>query len=265
MTPFLVWITGLGAAALAAAVPLSPPKLENLPPGPEGEMVRRGLKLVSSTPQELADHVGASLSCTNCHLNGGRTAHAIPWAGIYGQFPQYRDREGRVIRLEDRINECFARSLNGKPLDERDPRMVAIVSYIAWLSRGVAVGARVDGQGVTKLKLARAPDKKRGKKLFGERCAACHGPDGQGKNGPNRVTLYPPLWGEHSFNIGAGMARLETAAGFVLANMPPGLVGSLTPDDAYDIAAFVTQQPRPDYAAKAGDWPLGGKPPDARY
>jgi hypothetical protein len=34
--------------------------------------------------------------------------------------------------------------------------------------------------------------------------------------------IYPPLWGEQSFIIGAGMGRLYTAAAFVENNMPIG-------------------------------------------
>ena len=74
----------------------------------------------------------------------------------------------------------------------------------------------------------------------------------------------PPLWGKDSFNVGAGMARMYTAAAFVKHNMPLGQGGTLTAQEAVDVAAFFTQQPRPDYAARANDWPKGDKPKDAR-
>jgi thiosulfate dehydrogenase len=60
------------------------------------------------------------------------------------------------------------------------------------------------------------------------------------------------------------MARLVTAASFVQSKMPLGAGGSLSAHDAFDIAAYFTREPRPDFPNKAGDWSKGGKPADAR-
>ncbi|WP_316683759.1 c-type cytochrome [Ralstonia holmesii] len=48
------------------------------------------------------------------------------------------------------------------------------------------------------------------------------------------------------------MARIYTAAAFVKHNMPLCKGGTLTAQEAVDVAAFFTQQPRPDYAARQG-------------
>ena len=77
--------------------------------------------------------------------------------------------------------------------------------------------------------------------------------------------MFPALWGPKSFNIGAGMARLKTAAAFIKINMPLGQDNTLTSQQAFDIAAYVLRQPRPDFIGKARDWPKGGKPEDAPY
>jgi len=61
------------------------------------------------------------------------------------------------------------------------------------------------------------------------------------------------------------MARLHTAAAFIKWNMPLGQGGSLSDQDAYDIAVYFTLQPHPDFPGKEQDWPQGGKPDDARY
>ena len=61
------------------------------------------------------------------------------------------------------------------------------------------------------------------------------------------------------------MARLNTAAAFVKSSMPLGQGGSLSDQEAFDVAAFFTRQPRPDFAGKLEDWPKGGKPDDVRY
>ena len=78
-------------------------------------------------------------------------------------------------------------------------------------------------------------------------------------------TSSRPCGGPESFNIGAGMARLSNAAGFVKTNMPLGKGEMLTDADAIDVAAYFMRQPRPDFPAKLRDWPKGGKPDDAPY
>jgi thiosulfate dehydrogenase len=165
------------------------------------------------------------------------------------------------------VNDCFERSMNGKHLPEDDPRMADILAYMA--SLGGALPAmpeargRVEGQGIRRLKLERAPDEAAGAKVYDARCVQCHGAEGQGVVAGG-VVAFPPLWGDRSVNIAAGMARLHTAAGFIHDHMPLGQGGTLSADEAWDVAAFVTRKPRPDFPAKVKDWPKGGKPEDAR-
>jgi len=102
-------------------------------------------------------------------------------------------------------------------------------------------------------------------RIYAEKCALCHGKDGEGTYNEKGETVFPPLWGPRSFNIGAGMARVNTAAAFVKANMPLGQDNTLTDQEAFDVAEFFTHQPRPDFAGKENDWPHGDKPKDARY
>ncbi len=223
-------------AAAPGVVPLRPPPLSAIPGGPLGASIRRGRAILLATRDSLPGHVGNGLRCVSCHLDEGRRAWSSPWAGVYGQFPQYRSRGARVITLEERINGCFQRSMSGKALAVDDPAMRDIVSYIAWLSTGVPVGARVEGQGLRKLPALEA-DTAAGARTFATVCARCHGPEGQG------TELAPPLWGPRSFNIGAGMARPRTAAGFIRANMPFDHPGTLSDQQAVDVAAFVRLAP----------------------
>ena len=92
-----------------------------------------------------------------------------------------------------------------------------------------------------------------------------------GKNAAGKW-VYPPLWGDESFNIGAGMARTYTAAAFVKRNMPIGMhnkfplgQGGLSDQEALDVAEYFSHQPRPDFPDKVKDWPKDKKPDDARY
>ncbi|MCB9689447.1 MAG: c-type cytochrome [Alphaproteobacteria bacterium] len=251
--------------ALPSTWPLTVPDASTIPDGELGDAIRRGQVLVTHTREELPDYVGDGLHCTSCHLQGGTVAKAGPWVGITGMFPMYRSRSASVITLEERINGCMTRSMNGKPLPVDGDDMTAIVAYMTWLSQGVPVGVPIEGRGFAKLKDAPTPDPAHGQELFAQKCAACHGAEGQGMDTPDGGYVYPALWGDRSFNIGAGMARLDTAAAFVRWNMPLGQGGTLTDQEAYDLAAFFTTQPRPDLPGKEHDWPKGGKPRDARY
>ncbi len=243
----------------------TPPDEGTIPDGPLGDSIRRGKELLTDTRARLPDNVGNGMNCTSCHLDAGRTPGAAPWVGVTAVFPQYRSRGARVITLQERVNACFQRSMNGKPLDPTGDDMNAIMSYMTWLSTGVPIGTSVEGRGFVRFEPPAEPDADRGEAVYAAQCASCHGADGQGMKGPDDRYMFPPLWGPDSFNIAAGMARLKTAAAFVRGNMPLGQGGTLSEQEAYDVSLYFTQKPRPDFAAKDKDWPKGGKPSDARY
>jgi thiosulfate dehydrogenase len=182
----------------------------------------------------------------------------MPWVGSYARFPQYRARSGKVDLIEDRINDCLKRSMNGKALSTGGADMRDIVTYLAFLSTGIPVGAEMEGQGFPRLPPLKG-DVSRGIAVFNSTCVRCHGPSGQG------TALAPPLWGPHSYNVGAGMARIHTAASFIHALMPIDRAQRLTAQQAFDVATYINTRPRPDFPAKVRDWPRGGKPVDADY
>ena len=268
---FLLLAAAISAAHAAdGAMPkktaaFNPPPESEIPSGPMGDAIRYGQQVLTQTQVVAKQYVGNGLNCTSCHLDGGRTPYAAPWVGIWGAFPEYRTRNAVVNSLQDRVNDCFQRSMNGKPLPYDSREMRGILAYMQWLSKGVPTGMDVEGRGFKRIKAERAADPIVGKSVYAAKCAACHGAEGQGINGPQGEYLFPPLWGERSFNIGAGMARLNTAAAFVKVNMPRGQGNTLTDQEAYDVAAYFTHQPRPDFKDKDKDWPTGGKPADARY
>jgi thiosulfate dehydrogenase len=233
------------------------PNDSSIPSGMLGASVRRGRALLDATRDSLREHVGNDLRCTSCHLDGGRRPDAIPFVGVYARFPQYRARNDAVNVLADRVNDCFERSMNGTPIAAEGRDMKDIVAYMAFLSQGYAVGGGVEGQGLRSMPPL-APDMARGARVFASTCVACHGADGQG------TATAPALWGERSYNIGAGMARLRTAASFIRYNMPYGNP-TLTDQQAFDVAAYVNSHPRPDFPGKEHDWPRGGAPPDVPY
>jgi thiosulfate dehydrogenase len=218
--------------------------------------IRRGRALLIATHDSLPGHVGNNLRCTSCHLDEGRRPEAFPWLGVTARYPQYRSRNAAVSTIEDRINDCFERSMNGAPIQADSRDMRDMVAYMASLSTPASVGA-MHGEAPPAMKPL-APDTARGARLFAATCALCHGDRGQG------TLVAPALWGDASFNIGAGMARLRTMAAFVRHNMPYGNA-TLTDQQAFDVAAYVTSMPRPDFPGKEKDWPRGDAPPDVPY
>jgi thiosulfate dehydrogenase len=247
-----------GAAIDTAGGLLPVPPDSEIPRGEMGRAIRRGKALMASTGDSLPGSVGSGLRCFSCHLRDGTQMRAFPLVGVYARFPQYRSRNDLVNLLEDRINDCFERSVNGRaiPRDGRDMR--DLVAWMAWISRGVPPPGEVPGAGLGRI-APFAGDTARGRAVFGQICIRCHGPDGHG------TSLAPPLWGPRSFNIGAGMARLQTAAAFIRHNMPFDRAVTLTDQQAFDVAAYLVSRPRPDFARKALDWPNGDPPPDAAY
>jgi thiosulfate dehydrogenase len=141
--------------------------------------------------------------------------------------------------------------MNGKALPEDGRETQALIAYIKYLGTGTPEGVRIAGMGFLRLPpAAETPDPARGKTVFVSVCTKCHGAGGQGeaKAPPGVGYAIPPLWGDDSFNAAAGMANIETAAAFVRANMPRGIdyrSPVLTVQQAWDVAAFVTTQPRP--------------------
>lgn len=256
-------LAACGPKTPAAPPPFKPGEVRapdgSLPPDDAlGRSIRRGHALLVATRDSLPDHVGNKLRCTSCHLDEGHRPGAIPFTGVYVRFPQYRSRVAAIQSIEDRVNDCLERSMNGKALALDDPAMRDIVAYFAFVSKGIAVGDTVPGQGVA-LGKALTGDTTAGGAYFARTCVRCHGANGEG------TTIAPPLWGPMSFNIGAGMTRLRTLTGFIRHNMPFDLPGSTSEADAVNVAAYIASRPRPDFAGKERDWPKGDAPKDVPY
>lgn len=248
------------------------PRLADMLKEAHAEQLVRGMRLNLETKELLPGHVGDQLNCSSCHLNAGTVADGSPYVGVSAFFPSYGARAGKVITLEDRINGCFRRSMNGKPLPKDSPDMQAMVAYFDWMKRETKPEDKVAGRGIGKIDRSIKPDPENGKRIYAEQCAVCHGENGEGLRNAAGKMVYPPLWGDESFNIGAGMARTYTAAAFVKRNMPIGFhgkfplgQGGLSDQEAVDVAEYFSHQPRPDFPDKVKDWPKDPKPADARY
>lgn len=241
----------------------------------EDKMASYGEKLIKETYnyfyEKDGSKIGNHLACTNCHLNGGTKSFAAPYVGLTGVFPIYIGREDKVESLEERINGCFERSMNGKAIAVNSTEMRAIITYIKHISKDTPIGKRITGQGFVKVTVPeRAADQKNGATVFQQQCQNCHGANGEGqKLAGSKGYQYPPLWGNDSYNDGAGMARMLTAMKFIKANMPLGATHDnpiLTDEEAFDVAAYINSFSRPIKANKENDYPnLAKKPKDSPY
>lgn len=291
----LLGITGGSALAqnpATPAAPASPPKaslvdrtapsVEALPDDEYGKLARYGYELSTRTFAYIGPEVknkklryaGNNLACTSCHQENATKPFAMPWIGVSANFPQYRGRENVVSTVEERVNGCMERSMNGKPLPLNSQEMKAFVTYIHFLSRGIPVGSQVEGSGI---KIIPAPNRRAdpvaGAVVYKNQCVACHGENGAGQRngvkGDAQGYTFPPVWGPDSFNNGAGMNRLLTAMRFISSNMPLGAnhkATVLSEDEAFDVAAYVISKPRPLKANLEADFPARwNKPIDAAF
>lgn len=204
-----------------------------------------GHDIVMETERYASRYVGNQLRCTNCHLNGGTQPDALP-LNIVGMYPQWRAKNGVRNGIVLRIRECFLYSHNGLMPPDYAPEVLAVAAYINYLSEGQVIGARPGGAGTPSIpETGFDPNPARGEVVYRRACTVCHGSDGSGVPDGKGGLLAPPLWGPGSYNAGAGMNRIDKAAGFIWANMPLGQGRSLTHQEALDVAAFLKLQLRP--------------------
>ncbi len=254
-------LSGGGSAApnSASGDGFTPPVLADVPAGPEGEAILRGVAIFDDPRSNAGEFVGNSMACKNCHLDSGRKAGSSPMWAAWVSYPQYRKKNNSINTMEDRISGCFVYSMNASNSPSGGPPPAGsdvyrdLQAYFHWLATGAPTGGRLEGAGYPTPPVSKAGyDPSRGAAIFEQKCAACHASDGQGAAQPDGKIVYPPLWGPKSYNWGAGMARVDLAAGFIKANMPFDQPGSLSDQDAWDVAAFVDSHERPKDPRQTG-------------
>lgn len=247
--------------------------LDHEPTGAAREQLIYGHQLISHTalyfgPSGTISPTSNGMNCQNCHLDAGTKPWGNNYGAVFSTYPKFRDRSGTVETVFKRVNDCFERSLNGKALDTNSKEMLAIAAYIKWLGQNVKKGEKPVGSGITELPyMNRAADPQKGQIVYTTKCQSCHGENGEGVLSENKTEYtYPPLWGDHSYNNGAGLYRLSRFAGYVKDNMPFNQAAhaspALTNEEAWDVAAFVNSRPRPVKDLR-NDWPdISKKPVD---
>lgn len=243
--------------------------LKKMPPE-----VQYGRDLIAHTarylgPRGTVHQATNGMNCQNCHLEAGMRPFANPLTLVASTYPRYRSRSGRIETIEFRINECLRRSLNGEAIDSNGREMKAMKAYLLWIGEEKQKKPANDSAHKTASTiplLDRPADTTAGRQIYVKYCTSCHGQYGGGQLfSDSSEYQFPPLWGEHSFNISAGMYRIEKLAVFIYSNMPLGASYDkplLSAEQAWDVAAYVASTRRPVKWFKY-DWPkVGTKPYD---
>ena len=234
------------AARTGARIAFQPPLDSEMPVGEFGDVIRRGREIFINTPRAAPAYVGNSLRCVSCHLDAGRLADSSPLWGAFVSYPAYRRKTKSVSTFQQRLQGCFEYSMNGRAPPSNAPELVALESYAYWLASGAPLDPKIVGRGYPAVAApAEKPDFARGEKVYAENCILCHGADGAGQRTGSGYAVFPALWGNDSFNWGAGMGRISTVATFIKANMPLGLPGTLTEQQAWDVALYMNSHERP--------------------
>jgi thiosulfate dehydrogenase len=275
----LAWMNSESPQAITAVKPETAksdiwhaPNASQLPQDETGKLIAYGRELIVHTSQYLGPNgsvqpISNGMNCQNCHLDAGTKPFGNNYSAVASTYPKFRARSGTEETIEKRVNDCFERSLNGKALENSSHEMKAIVAYIQWLGKDVEKGKSPKGAGLVELTyLDRPASTENGKIIYDEKCIVCHGKNGEGiALADGTGYQFPPLWGPHSYNIGAGLFRLSRFAGYVKANMPLGATydsPQLTDEEAWDVAAYVNSLPRPKKDLSK-DWPdISKKPVD---
>ncbi|HTI12666.1 MAG TPA: c-type cytochrome [Puia sp.] len=221
-----------------------------IPSGKFGEAVRYGQALMYNTAYYIGPegvngkYLGNKMNCTNCHQNGGTKLYSFNLIASHANYPQYRAREGKVLTLAERVNNCVMRPHNGKPLPLDSKEMIAFLSYLKWINHFAGEGSFKGEKNLEVSFPAVAANPDHGRQIYADNCARCHGVNGEGQLRYDKVTYtYPPLWGPNAYQPGSSMHRIIKAAQWIKANMPYDKATHdkpfLSDEEALDVAAFV--------------------------
>lgn len=88
------------------------------------DVVKEGRRLWTSA--EIGKN---GVVCAQCHPNAANTHPET--------YPKFQKQLGKVANLWEMVNWCLRNPLEGDPMAADDPRMTAMLAYVAWERRGV--------------------------------------------------------------------------------------------------------------------------------
>ncbi len=110
----------------------------------------------------------AGKSCKDCHGDASESMK-----GVGARYPVYAPETGKMMNLEQRINQCRTERMGAKALPWEKDALLSITTFVRHQSRGMPVTPVVDGPA--------KPFFEKGKALYEQRrgqldlaCANCH-------------------------------------------------------------------------------------------
>lgn len=236
----------------ATADSLITPDSSKIPGNKYGDAVRYGRELMLNTAYYIGPngingkYTGNKMSCNNCHQDAGLKPYSFNLVSSFQNYPEYRAREGKVLSLAERINNCVMHPHLGiKPLPLDSKEMIAFISYLKWINDSSKFNKNTPGLKNLAITFPdTAASQKTGERLYAMHCTRCHGTNGEGIMAYDSSSyIYPPLWGSKSYQPGSSMHRVIKMAQWLVANMPQDKATHekpfLKPDEALDLAAFI--------------------------
>ena len=247
------------------------PDIHNLGNSPEEMIIRYGQELITNTaayfgPHGKLSHAANGLNCQNCHQSAGLQMYSGNYYSVASTYPRYRERSGTIETVNRRLYDCFHRSLGSQDADTNSSELKAMAAYITWVGKELQNPLPEEFKNQEIPYITRAADTSKGWIVYVANCKSCHQENGGGMIAEDSINYkYPPLWGDKSYTVSAGMYRNSKLAAYIKYNMPLGssfLHPTLSNEEAWDVAAFINSQKHPRVFF-AGDWPLvSSKPVD---
>ena len=202
-----------------APAPLSERMKTPRKPGPAYATEEYGRRLIASTaellgpdqPDERLRYITSRLNCASCHLGTGTEPGTLTLLQTEEHYPRFSGRAGTQTDIEDRINECMQRSMNGKPLPMDSPEMIAMAAYLR------SLGAAVLGDGASLRKAEEPPPFKTPARAASPEAGGetCSGRDARSATARTAWGCWRPRTGARaiSFRRSGGPTRSTTARG----------------------------------------------------
>jgi len=132
----------------------------------DDDFANPGMLWVETGARLWSEANAAGQSCASCHAEGSMR-------GVAARYPRWSDELGRVINLEQRINDERQTRLGLAPFAYESEDLLGLTAFIGNQSRGMPVAVKIDGPA--------APSFERGRAFFYTRrgqldlsCASCH-------------------------------------------------------------------------------------------
>lgn len=132
----------------------------------DDDFANPGMLWVETGGRLWSEPNAAGQSCASCHAEGAMR-------GVAARYPRWDDKFGRVINLEQRINDERQTRLGLAPLEYESEALLGLTAFIGNQSKSLPIDVQVDGPAAASFA--------RGRQFFYQRrgqldlsCASCH-------------------------------------------------------------------------------------------